>query len=80
MSSEYMFCVGRGKVSQRERARIDRICRKYASRQAAFSNPTLPGDGPKYWFSVTNLGSGLDQKVAAQILEEVGEVKTMVCA
>jgi len=74
--SEYHFNVGYGKVSQRERARIDRICRTYASRQAAFSNPTLPGDGPKFWFSITNLGSGLDGECAAKIMREVGEVKT----
>lgn len=73
--SEFHFGLGNGKVSARERARIDRICRKFASRAAAFSNPTLPGEGARYWFSISNLGSGLDQRCASEIMSEVGEIK-----
>lgn len=73
--SEFHFNVGNGKVSARERARIDRICRKFASRAVAFSNPTLPGDGPRYWFSATNLGGSLDSRIASEVMAEVGTVK-----
>ena len=75
--SEFNFGLGRGKVSTRERARIDRICRKFASRQVAFSNPTLPGDGARFWFSASNLGGSFDSRIANEVMTEVGSVKTI---
>lgn len=74
--SEFHFNVGNGKVSIRERDRIDRICRKFKNRRVAFSNPTLPGEGARFWFSAINLGGSLDSNLASRVMDLVGEVKT----
>ena len=73
--SEYIFGTGHGKVSERERKRIDGVCANFAF-NTAFSNPTLP-EGPRYWFSADNRGEPFDGKLAAAVLAKVGKVKTV---
>jgi hypothetical protein len=70
--SEFFFGLGRGRVSQHEAERCDRIARKHG---AAFVAVRLPGDGPRYWFAGPNRGSGFDDRMAAAVMSEVGTVE-----
>lgn len=56
--SEHHFGVGRGKISPRLGKQVDKIAKEAG---AEFTWVTLPGDGPRYWFSCDNLGFPFDQ-------------------
>jgi hypothetical protein len=56
--SEHFFGVGRGAVSDELRERIDAIAEEHG---ATFVNPTLPGEGPRYWFACRNRGFPFDR-------------------
>lgn len=80
--SEYMFGAGRGELPVKIREQADRI----ASRHGATLNaPTLPGDGPIYWFAALNRGEPFDSQTAravyadlaaAGLLDDDGALKT----
>lgn len=56
--SEYMFGVGRVRVSEELGMRIDNIARKYG---ASFVWTFLPGEGYRYWFACPNQGDPFDK-------------------
>lgn len=64
--SEHFFAVGRGKVSKQMTKRIESVI---ASTDATFSNPTLPGDGPRYWFAVPNRGEPFNSAAAREVCD-----------
>ena len=70
---EYHFGLGRGRVSAAEAERVNQIAKKH---DAYFVSVSLPGEGPRYWFSTENLGSPFDQRTARTVMEEVGSVRT----
>ena len=72
--SEFHFGCGRGKVSVREQARINRICKK-ASEPVTFTAVKLP-EGHRYWFSARNYGAPFDGELAKEVMGLVGTVKT----
>lgn len=72
--SEYLFGVTRGKVSQREAARRDRICRRhggYGYTQIDDSHGTQEGGRWIGWYSAPNHGDPFDAKLARAVLSEV---------
>jgi hypothetical protein len=66
--SEHHFGLGRGRVSKEDYRRIDQIAAKHG---ATFTNPNLPGDGWRYWFSCPNRGQPFDGDTARAVLGEV---------
>jgi hypothetical protein len=66
--SEHFFGSGNGRVSDRLARRVDKIAREYG---ATFTAVTLPGDGPRYWFSCRNRGNPFDQETARDTLKAV---------
>lgn len=70
--SEHFFGCGRGNVKASVYKRINKIAAKHG---ADFSNPNMPGDGPKYWFACPNRGMPFDGQVERAVwtdLESVG--------
>lgn len=70
--SEHMFGVGKGRLRAAVRNQIQEIARRH---DCDFTNPTLPGDGPRYWFAGPNLGFPFDRKMEQSVwhdLEAVG--------
>lgn len=65
---EYHFGTGNGKITDSAFKRLDRIARKHG---ATFTRVTLPGDGPRYWFSCPNLGHPFDGATARAVLDAV---------
>lgn len=59
--SEFHFGVGRGRVKEDIAKKIDRIARTHG---ATFTTVTLPGEGPRYWFSGPNMGPPFDNAMA----------------
>jgi hypothetical protein len=70
--SEHFFGLGKGEISAREEKRVTRIARRFG---ADFTSVTLPGDGPRYWFSCRNRGEPFDGELARVVLAAVGAVK-----
>ncbi len=66
--SKYNFGLGRGKIPPRRRAIADRIAARHG---ADLCNPTMPGEGPRYWFSAPNLGEPFDSAVAHAVAEDL---------
>lgn len=69
---EHFFGTGRGRVSGRESARVDRIARRHG---ASFVAVSLPGDGPRFWFACPNRGEPFDGATARAVMAEVERVK-----
>ena len=69
---EHFFGTGRGRVSARESARLERIARRHG---ASFVAVSLPGDGPRYWFLCPNRGEPFDGETARAVMADVGEVR-----
>jgi hypothetical protein len=63
--SEYFFGLGRGRVSDDRIKALDEIGAEYG---AVFCNPSLPGDGPRYWFAGPNQGHPFDQAMAKAVI------------
>jgi hypothetical protein len=74
--SEFNFGTGHGEVSTRERQRIEKICKQFSRREVTFTVAKIAGDGPRYWFSATNLGHPFDEQIENEVLAAVGEIKT----
>lgn len=70
--SDYMFGVGRGKVSVTRHNALNRIAKKHGG---AFVNTNIPGNGYTFWFAVPNYGSPHDQKVASEIITKAQAAK-----
>jgi hypothetical protein len=66
--SEFNFGLGRGRLSAKDRRRVDAIAEKHG---ASFTNPRLPGDGDRYWFSGPNRGEPFDGQLARRVLAAV---------
>ena len=64
---EYMFGSGKVKINARDRKKLDRIARKHG---AEFTNPTMPGDGPIYWFACPNRGNPFDAAVRDAVMRD----------
>jgi hypothetical protein len=58
--SEYFFGSGNGKIKPALAARIHRIAVQHG---AHFVSVTVPGDGPRYWFTCPNRGNPFDQAI-----------------
>ena len=69
---EYLFGVGNGDVSDREKSRVNRIAQKHG---AAFVRYRGPEGHGRYWFSGPNRGEPFDSKMAQAVLQEVGEIR-----
>lgn len=69
----HFFGLGRGRVSEAEGRRVDRVAREHG---AYFICATIPGAGPRYWFEIESLGFPFDDRRARAVLEAVGRVKT----
>jgi hypothetical protein len=66
--SQYHFGLGKGRVGAGVEKRVDKIARKHG---ADFTSVTLPGDGPRYWFSGPNLGFPFDRDMARAVLNDL---------
>lgn len=66
--SEYMFGVGRGKVSAAKAKKVNTIAKKHDAR---FIAANIPGDGFKYWFSGPNLGAPFDKAMADAVYADL---------
>lgn len=66
--SEYFFGLGRGKVADSIRDRVDDICRAH---NVAFVNPTMPGEGPRYWFAGPNRGEPFDKALRKAVMADL---------
>lgn len=62
--SEFLFGVGRGRVDAKKAKQVDAIARRHGAR---FITATMPGDGPKYWFSGPNAGFPFDRDMAEDV-------------
>ena len=65
---EYHFGVGRGRVSTAIAGRVEKIARKH---DATFTSVTLPGDGPRYWFSTRNYGAPHNGATAKAVFDDL---------
>lgn len=68
--SEFMFGVYRGKLSARECARRDRICRDEGG--YGYTQINDPGQGWIGWYTGPNLGAPFDGDLAARVTARVG--------
>lgn len=86
--SQFFFGLGNGAVSVREAARIRKAI-KSTGESATFVQHCDPGcrcghgcssrDCPackRFWFATDNYGAPHDQRVAAAVMNAVGEIKT----
>lgn len=73
LMGEHMFGVIKGKVSEREFKRVNRIARKHGAWFTGSSD--IPGTGPQYWFACQNQGHPFDGATARAVLAEVGQIK-----
>jgi hypothetical protein len=71
MSAEFMFGVGRGKLSAREKAMAERTAKRAGVSFAG--NPNMPGQGFMYWFTAKNLGEPFNTSTARQVAEALRE-------
>lgn len=67
MSNEFMFGVGSGKLTKRERSIAERVAK--AAGASFAGNPNLPGQGFRFWFTATNLGEPFNSRVASRVAE-----------
>lgn len=65
--SEHLFGVGWGKVSDETRAKVEAALPDGVS----FTNPTLPGQGPRYWFAAPNRGDPFNGRMARDVAEQL---------
>lgn len=65
---EFFFGLGRGRVKEPMRRRVDRIAARHG---ACFVNPNLPGEGWRYWFAAPNLGHPFDQATARAVADDL---------
>lgn len=70
---EYFFGLGKGRVSDTERKRLDKIAEKHG---AWFCPYRDPAEGPRYWFACPNRGEPFNGQTARAVMTEVGEIKT----
>jgi hypothetical protein len=56
--------TGRGKVSKAVEAKVDRIVKPMG---VTFITATMPGDGPRHWFSTRNYGFPFDRYKEAEV-------------
>jgi hypothetical protein len=66
--SEFHFGSGNGRIDNEMAERIHEIAQRH---DATFIAVTLPGDGPRYWFSAANLGSPFDQATAKAVTADL---------
>jgi hypothetical protein len=66
--SEFHFGVGNGRVNSGTARRIDKIAAKH---DATFVAVTLPGNGPRYWFSCANLGHPFDGAIRDAVIADL---------
>lgn len=66
--SEYMFGVGRKRLSERDAKRIDKVARRHGY---CFVWGTFPGQGYQTWFAGPNLGHPFDQAAADEIIADL---------
>lgn len=66
--SEYLFLSGTGKIPQTMRRTIDAIAKRH---EATFVNPTMPGEGARFWFAGPNLGHPFDAALRAAVLADL---------
>jgi hypothetical protein len=66
--SEYMFGVGRGKVTAAKAKKVNAIAKKH---NAWFITANIPGDGHKYWFAGPNLGHPFDKAMAEAVYADL---------
>lgn len=66
--SEYMFGVGRGQLKTAALRKIDAIAGRHG---ATITNPKLPGEGWKYWFSAPNRGAPFDGATRLAVIEDL---------
>ena len=72
--SEYLFGVSRVRVSKKEAARRDRICKKhggYGYNQIDESHGTQEGGRWVGWYAGPNRGAPFDGQLASAVLAEV---------
>lgn len=62
--SDYFFGLGKGKVTADAARRAQTIADQHG---ATFVNPTIPGDGPRYWFACRNRGEPFDRRTAIAV-------------
>lgn len=65
--SDYFFGTGTGLVSARAESKINAIAKKHG---AGFTNHSLAGDGPRYWFAAPNRGEPFNEDTATAVLAE----------
>ena len=63
--SEHMWGVGRGEVARADE--IDAVAREVGG--YGLSNPKLPGEGWRYWFSGPNRGQPFDRALERETWE-----------
>jgi hypothetical protein len=80
----YTFGLGEGKISGRERARIDKIAEKHGATFVTHRGPEcrcgrgcIGGCHGRYWFVGPNTGQPFDGNLARALLAEVGVIRTM---
>ena len=66
--TEYMFCVGKGKLTAREEQRRERIARKHG---VCFNYFNDPGNGWVSWFAGPNYGEPFDGALARAVQEDI---------
>ncbi|MHB2027543.1 MAG: hypothetical protein ACYCPT_01845 [Acidimicrobiales bacterium] len=65
--SEYMFGLGRGRLTPKACKDFDRVAAEYGARFSG--NPELPGDGYRWWFACENLGAPFDELRSKDVLD-----------
>lgn len=62
---EYLFGVGRGRVTEARAEQIDAVASKY---ECSFTFANIPGNGPKYWFAGPHRGEPFNDEMARNVI------------